>query len=201
MSETEIEPGAEPVEAPDAPETPEEPEEAPEAPETPAEPQEAAPPAAHGMTEAELEAAFKAIDRSFGTYKAAVERNLQENALDLLACPLCFGTAHPAYLNKHDAGHVPDEVQEAVLLFMGLAREGEYEQDKQVGPCPNCGGRGKTKTGSLVGEHMARTCPTCKGYGYVPPPGATAAANGAPPEGLTIEPPPAAELGRAARPP
>jgi hypothetical protein len=133
--------------------------------------------------------AFAKIDRSFGTYRSAVERNLGDDLPDWLYCPLCSAGAVPGYFNKHDLGRIPDEVAANVKMVLGLAREQEYEQDKQVGTCTNCGGRGKTATGSLVGEHITRTCPTCRGYGYVPPPGQTPSApvgNGSQPEASDI---------------
>jgi hypothetical protein len=133
--------------------------------------------------------AFKKIDRSFSTYRAAVERNLGDEVVDWLFCPLCSAGAVPGYFNKHDLGRIPEEVAANVKMVLGIAREQEYEPDSQVGTCTNCGGRGKTKTGSLVAEHATRTCQSCRGYGYVPPPGQTAGAppiNGVQPEASEI---------------
>lgn len=133
--------------------------------------------------------AFGKINNSFTTYKNAVERNLGDDLPDWLFCPLCAAGAVPGFFNKHDLGRVPEEVAANVKMALGLAREQEYQDDAQVGTCTNCGGRGKTKTGSLVGEHATRTCPTCRGYGYVPPPGQTAGApapNGTQPDASSI---------------
>jgi len=124
----------------------------------------------------------KKIDRSFKTYQAALERNLAEEVTDWLLCPLCGPGMAPGFVNKHDLGHVPDEVQANVQMFLGFARETEYESAPGITSCTDCGGLGKVSTGSKVAEHMTITCPTCKGYGYSPPPssaGTPAADNGA----------------------
>ena len=188
MSEHENEPQGEPdeIEQPDDEETFEEPEPGDDD-EQPSEPQ--VEPEPEQQYDEERIEAFKKIDRSFGTYRSSVERNLGDEVTDWLYCPLCSAGAVPGYFNKHDLGRIPEEVQANVKMVLGIAREQEYEPDKQVGTCTNCGGRGKTKTGSLVAEHATRTCQTCRGYGYVPPPGQTVGSpvgNGVQPEASEI---------------
>lgn len=113
---------------------------------------------------------FAKIDRSFGTYRSAVERNLEDEVTDWFGCPLCFSSAVPGYVNKHDMGRVPEDVQDNVRTFFGLARETDYASAPGIVACTDCGGLGKVSTGSRVAEHATITCPTCKGYGYTPPP-------------------------------
>ena len=115
---------------------------------------------------------FQKIERSFSTYKAAVERNLGDEVTDWLGCPLCYSGTAPGYVNRHDLGHVPEEVKANVQMFLGYAREKEYPEAKGINQCAGCAGLGKVSTGSRVAEHMTITCPDCKGYGYTPPPGA-----------------------------
>ena len=188
MTETEHEPEDHPTDAPVDPTDP-----ATTAPEPPPDPQDLPEPeepenASQSVTEVEMEKRLSKVSASFTTYKNAVERNLEEAALDLVGCPLCYGTSHPAFMNKHDMGNVPEAVQDNVRFFLGLAREQDYEQDPQVNTCPTCKGKTRTKTGSLSGDHMTRVCPTCKGYGYVPPPGAQQATNGAVDEPHVVAP-------------
>jgi hypothetical protein len=46
----------------------------------------------------------------------------------------------------------------------------EYRLASQVRECDHCSGWGKVLSGSKVASHELVTCPSCKGYGYVPPP-------------------------------
>lgn len=132
------------------------------------------------------------ITTSFKTYTSSVERNMGDEIVDLLACPLCYGTDHPAFLNKQGAGRVPDEVKEAVLMYLGFAREQDYAPDPQTQTCRTCQGKGKTATGSHVAGRETRACPTCKGSGaegLAAAPGAPAGNGVAPDEGFTLDVP------------
>ena len=169
MSENENEEPAE-QESPEVPQVDDDPDqlEGDEPDEQPAEPE---PPAElEQVSDEERHKMFAKIDGSFNTYKRAVERNLEDELPDWLFCPLCASGAVPGYVNRHDLGRVPDDVQANVQMYLGFARETEYEDAPNVRGCADCGGLGKVKTGSRVAEHMTVKCPTCKGYGYTPPP-------------------------------
>jgi hypothetical protein len=56
------------------------------------------------------------------------------------------------------------------MRFLGFATEQDYEASTIVRACAQCVGKGKVTTGSTVAGHETVTCPSCKGYGYVPPP-------------------------------
>ena len=142
-----------------------------EPPTEPTEPETASPPEQH--SDEERHKMFAKIDGSFNTYKRAVERNLEDELPDWLFCPLCGSGAVPGYVNRHDLGRVPEDVQANVQMFLGFARETEYAAAPGISSCTDCGGLGKVSTGSKVAEHMTITCPRCKGYGYTPPPGFT----------------------------
>lgn len=133
-------------------------------------------PQGSGITPEEAEKAFRKIETSFRTYAASVERNHPSFESDLIACLLC-PPAHPGFLNVHDAGRVPREVIDAVQTFLGFAREREYRQTPNTEECATCGGEGKVENPTHVHEHKIRACPTCFGYGFLPPP--TVAQNGA----------------------
>lgn len=119
-----------------------------------------------------MEKRYKAADRATQTYVKRISEIFEEQALDLIECPLC-PPIHKGFLNKYDAGRVPDEVKDAAMVFLGFAREKEYNPDGDVNECRRCGGLGKTRTGSRVPGNETRKCPSCRGYGFVPPPGAT----------------------------
>lgn len=122
------------------------------------------------VTPEEMEERFDKVSRSFKTYQSSIDRNLEEHALDLLPCPLCFGTPHPAFVNKHDLGRVPEEVVSNVRMFIGDKTQSDYPAHPTVHTCDVCQGLGKVQTGSRVPEHAQVVCPNCKGYGYTPPP-------------------------------
>ena len=170
MSETEQEQPTEPTE-PTEPQVDDDPDQDEgdedevqfEEPEAPSEPEQ--------PSDEERSKMFAKIDGSFNTYKRAVERNLEDELPDWLFCPLCAAGAVPGFVNRHDLGRVPEQVQANVGQFLGFARETEYPAAHGIHVCSDCEGLGKVSTGSRVAEHMTITCPTCKGYGYTPPPG------------------------------
>jgi hypothetical protein len=115
----------------------------------------------------------KALDTRFTNYRNSVEKILADEVQDWLLCPLCVSGMAPGYVNRHDLGRVPEEVQANVQMYLGFQRETEYPEAKGINTCEGCNGLGKVSTGSRVAEHMTITCPSCKGYGYTPPPGFT----------------------------
>ncbi len=171
------------VEAPDTPEEVEAPEEI-ETPEAPA---------AQGMTAEEAEAAFKKIEAGFKAYSRKVGDAFGDEAVDLLPCPVCSDTV-PGFVNKHAVGQFPDEVRRQVMRFLGFATAQEYAPSQTVRACGPCEGKGKVTTGSTVAGHEAVVCPSCTGYGYVPPPtvGAATVAGG---EVVPFAPAPLAPVG------
>ena len=116
----------------------------------------------------------KAIDTRFSSYRKAVEDKLGDEVTDWLLCPLCASGMAPGFVNRHDLGRVPEEVQNNVQMYLGYARETEYEQDPNTHTCTVCGGKTKVKSGAVAGEYITRTCPGCNGYGFQPPPGLSA---------------------------
>jgi len=128
----------------------------------------------------------KALDTRFRSYQGSVEKALADEVTDWMLCPLCASGMAPGFVNRHDLGRVPDEVQGNVKMFLGFAREQEYKQDPSTQTCQTCDGATIVKTGATAGEHMTRPCPICKGYGYTPPPGAAPQANGSAPDAATV---------------
>lgn len=138
-------------------------------PEPDAEPDaEPAPPPPPPTDEA-MERRFKAAEKEVTRYTKRIGDVFEEHALDLAPCPLC-PDIHKGFVNIHDAGRVPEPIIDTVKVFLGFAREQDYEQDEETRECPKCHGKGKTKTGSHVPNNETRKCPSCHGYGYLPPP-------------------------------
>lgn len=130
------------------------------------------------LSEQKREKAYAAVERSWKTYTAAIERNLGDETKDWLGCPMCAANMIPGHVHRDQLGAFPDEVAANVKYALGLAREQEYEQARNLDTCGDCRGLGKVKTGSQVGNYMTITCPRCKGHGYFPPPGAASSGNG-----------------------
>ena len=116
------------------------------------------------VEDVQMEERAKKIGRSFGTYSRKVQEVMEEDALELLPCPLC-PEMHPGFVHKADAGRVPEDVKEVVLMYLGFQREQDYEPDPQTQTCRTCKGKGKTATGSSVPGRETRACPTCNGSG------------------------------------
>ena len=169
------EPVTEPTEPTTAPEptepTPEgEPEGEPAQPEQADEPAPSPPePQAHGATPEEWEQRFKKAGQRFDTYQRAIFGIFEDDAHDLIQCPLCLNV--PGFVDKNAAGRVPDEQADLVKHFLGLARPIEYQQLPGFRACVTCGGEGKGRTGSNVPGKDTITCPTCMGAGYEAPTG------------------------------
>lgn len=138
-------------------------------------PVESPPPSA--VTPEQMEKRFAQAEKAVTTYVRRITDIYQEQALDLIECPLCPGI-HKGFVNKYDAGQVPREVGDAVLLFLGLARERQYEQSARYRTCPACAGEGKVYTGSHVPTKETIRCDDCDGGGFIPPMRGASARNG-----------------------
>jgi hypothetical protein len=176
MSETEqelelTEPGETPFEEP-APETEEE-EAAQTEEETPAEPEPE--PEPEGLSPEQIEAIFKKIERAYKAYTAKIGDALGDDAPNFIPCPVCSDGV-PSFVDQRQIGQFPDNVRREVMRFLGFAIEQDYDASRSHQTCPQCSGKGKVTTGSLVAGHETIVCSHCKGYGYFPPP--TASGNG-----------------------
>lgn len=125
---------------------------------------------ARGLSEVEMEKRFKSADRAVAAYARKIGDIYGDDAAQLAECPLCPGI-HKGFVNVQDAGLVPDDVKNAVMTFLGYARERDYTQAPNVHACETCSALGKVATGSQVAGRETITCPNCKGFGYSPPPG------------------------------
>ena len=169
-----------PLEEPEQPDVPDAPDEE-EAAEEAEQPAELEPePAPEQPSDEDREALAKALNTRFMSYQKSVESKLGDEVTDWLLCPLCASGMAPGFMNRHDLGHVPEDVQANVQMFLGFARETEYEQDPNTHTCDTCGGKTKVRSGAVAGEYITRTCPGCNGYGFQPPPGLTTGGNGHP---------------------
>lgn len=186
MTETETEQPAEPAETPQEPaQEPTEPETAPEPMEEPAEPQSptqepeqaptepeqpAEPASPSGLSQTEAEKIIKDAGSDWQRFRQRTVDRWQGEGEHLRDCPMCFDS-HKGLVDLRDAGQYPRELVNSIMAFLGLAREHDYKQSAKHNPCSFCDSYGKVATGSQVPEFATTTCPECKGYGYMPPPG------------------------------
>lgn len=177
MSETELDKEAEELDNEELGEPAEQPAEE-EAAEEEEQPEPTTEPEPSEPQDEERTKAFGRIDASFKTYGRNVEKQLSDEITDWLYCPLCAAGAVPGYVNRHDLGRIPEEVQANVQTFLGFQREQEYAQNPDTRTCETCGGKTKVKTGATAGDYQLDKCPTCKGYGFTPPPGYVAGSGG-----------------------
>lgn len=164
------------TETPDEIETTEAPDEALEEEEPAAlEPEPEA--AAEDMTPEQVEAVFKKVETAFKTYTRKVGDAFAEEQVHLMPCPVCADTV-PGFVDQRSVGQFPDEVRRQVMRFLGFATAQEYAPSQTVRACGPCEGKGKVTTGSTVAGHETVTCPSCAGYGYVPPPSVASSVTG-----------------------
>ena len=123
-----------------------------------------------GLTPEQLEKRSKSAETRFATYARGIRGLYEDEEENLVECPLC-PPQHKGFVDVRFAGHIPEEVADAVKFYLGVARQVEYPQDPGANTCPMCDGYGKVTTGSRVPGHETRTCTNCTGYGYMPPPG------------------------------
>jgi hypothetical protein len=171
---SEVEPQTQPEETPD--ETPDEtPEAAPVEPTpdeedgeheedgeqagAPNEPEQEQPQA---LSEKQLEARLKRLDKASQTWRERVGTIMEADAAMLIPCPLCEQII-PGFVMPTPA--TPDRFP-AVRAFMGDAEPQEWQQDPNTRTCQTCDGMGEVKTGSKVQSQTTLPCTDCGGKGW-----------------------------------
>lgn len=145
----------------DEPETTDEPEPEPEGDEMPDD-------VAGGPSEAQMEAAFKAVDRRAASWVKFVGETAGDLGQPVVQCPCCLEQV-PGFL--FDPSVVPlsaDQLAGARVL-LGMNDQPTYAQAPDDAECPRCGGWGKLRTGSKVAAMMVVTCRECSGRGFTGP--------------------------------
>ena len=185
MSETETEQDI-PPEEPEPELAPDEQEAEEEAAEEESQPEPEPEPEPEGRVDEDRAKLAGSLDARFKTYQGHVERTLGDEVTDWMMCPLCASGMAPGFVNRHDLGRVPEEVQGNVTMFLGFQREKKYKQHPGTQTCTTCDGERRLETGAKSGDYMVIDCPICKGYGYTPPPGSALPANGTAPDAATV---------------
>lgn len=180
MSEPVTEPVEEPAEGDQEPVEGDETQGEPEPEEEPEEPQEE--PEARvepSHDEIVLERRRTDAEKKWKRHETAIRAIYAEESEYLYACPLC-PDQHRGLIDIRFAGQVPEELADAVTAYVRGAEQVHYQQAQNTRECTHCGGHGKVLSGSKVAGKDLIVCVSCKGFGFVPPPGSPD--NGAVPE-------------------
>lgn len=169
------EPTTEP--APTEPTEPTQPDEEPAQPEQADEPAPSPPEPQSGATQEEWEARFSKSEQRFKTYERAVFGIFEDDAHDLIDCPLCLGPVR-GFIDKNALGHFPPEQVALVKQVIGITAEMEYPASSKYHTCTECDGTGRVTTGSKVAGQENIGCGECNERGWIGPEVAVAATNG-----------------------
>lgn len=130
-------------------------------------------PEARGLTEADIEKRYKALEREQKRHTSAIEKIMEEEALELVVCPLCEPELG-GFLRMESLEQPRDEMHGAMIEVLKKPPQVDYKPAPHAVACIDCDGLGKVLSGSLVPGNEKIVCPTCKGAGYVVAGGSTA---------------------------
>lgn len=117
------------------------------------------------LTEKELEAIGKKLDRATVGFRTKLETILGEDLGGLVPCPTCMdGT--PGYIFPPDLAPLTEAQRDRMLQILGLDEWNEMPTATWAVQCSTCLGYGKVKTGSHVGGRETAECEDCAGAGW-----------------------------------
>lgn len=122
-------------------------------------------PEARGLTEAEIEKQYKALEREQTRHTANVSKIMGDEAVELIVCPLCEPELG-GFLRMESLDHPRDEMHEAMIGVLKKPPQVEYRNAPHAVTCIDCDGLGKVLSGSRVAGQELIVCPICKGSGY-----------------------------------
>lgn len=121
-----------------------------------------------GMSEKQLEAAHKKIERAATNFRNRVSEVMGEDAQSLVECPVCAyfipGMIFPQEFT--------DDQKVALWPYMGLPDPNTVPMASWAAPCEACDGWGKVRTPSKVATQSEKTCIACGGAGFLDTSGA-----------------------------
>ena len=123
---------------------------------------------------AEWDAKLRKLNVSAGTWRRRVSDVLGDDALALVPCELCMADI-PGFHLAHEFMIADDVTQARLIDVLRTPSAPEYVASPGQRQCDACKGWGKVRTGSKVPGQDVGTCGTCRGFGFVPPPGVNTA--------------------------
>jgi rubrerythrin len=129
-----------------------------------------------------IEKRYKQLDAEKQRHAKRLGEIMGDDAADLIQCPVCMDGID-GYIFPPDAVPLPDEAIGRIRQVIGLPDLATFAWAKDTEQCPECKGKGKTRTGSDVPGYDVKECGTCASRGWVNLPGAAPAdwANGTTP--------------------
>jgi len=129
---------------------------------TPDEPGPPPSPAPPPVSERDVEAIGKKIDRAAANLEKSLRAALGDDLDAYLPCPLCV---IPGHVIPYQGGPVDPDQRAAVMAALGEP-EAQLKQDEEAEMCERCGGWGKLLTGAKDPTYQTRACPNCAGQGW-----------------------------------
>ena len=124
---------------------------------------------------ADFEIKLKKLSQSAQTFRRRVSDVLGDDAVALVPCELCMPEI-PGFHFDPSIMQPLDDNQARLLEVLRTPGAPEYVAAPDVRRCDHCLGYGKGQTGSRVPGQETKVCGSCKGFGFVPPPGGEGAA-------------------------
>jgi hypothetical protein len=123
-------------------------------------------PEPQGLSEKEIEKINQRLETLRNNTAKRLGEIMGEDAQFLVPCPLCND---PTPSMVWPAGSTPlsPEKVAAVSTYLGLPDLSQLEDSPDVQQCPQCKGKGDTKTDSFVPGYTTKQCSQCVGKGYV----------------------------------
>ncbi len=140
------------------------------------------------LTEKEIDKRNDKVRSENQRHAKRINEIMEEDASDLIPCPVCMSEtiaimegvppaviyADPnaradgaGWIYPPDKAPLPDSAISRIRQVIGLPDYSNFVQAKDARRCPDCNGKGQTKTDSDVPGYETKTCGTCNKQGYV----------------------------------
>jgi hypothetical protein len=126
------------------------------------------PPEPEGLSEAEMDKAFKSIDRRSGNWRKFVDEWKDETGQPLVECPLCLPFS-PGYLFNPLMVPLSEAQTAAMAVLLDRPTEPDFKPSPEAQTCERCDGWGQLQTGSKVATLRLIKCNLCQGRGWTGP--------------------------------
>lgn len=118
------------------------------------------------LSEKEIKKRADALANENTRHRERVYAIIQDDAADLIACPMCSHYVEGAIVNP-DVAKLPAEVSTHALSVLGIEGPRDLKQSPRYATCDECGGEGETWTGAVKEGYKSIQCEGCGGTGYV----------------------------------
>src|SRR6266852_5216564 len=121
------------------------------------------------LTTAQSEKARKVrddkLDRERERHASRIGEIMGDEAVALIPCPVCMDGVADGWIFTPEVQQLSDEAISRIRQVIGLPDYSNFVQAKDAKRCPDCNGKGSTKTDSDVPGYETKTCGTCQKTG------------------------------------